>query len=161
VTANPRSDTPAFDQAGVLAVLAELERTWAAGDADAYGALHSAGASYVAFDGTVMNGPAEIADGHRNLFGGIMKNSRLAAVHRDVRFLAADLAVVVQRAGIVMSWQKGRSTPSRKRLSTNTTLLRHDGDRWSVAAFQNTRYRPWAKTLIGRLVTRTTGSTSD
>ena len=141
---------------GVQEALRALEHEWAAGNPDAYGALHSATASYVAFDGAVMTGADEIADGHRALFAGIMKGSRLVTVERSIRFVGADIAVVIQRAGIVMSWQRGRTTPSRKRLSTNSTLLRETDGVWRVEAFQNTRYRPWSKTLIGRAMTRAT-----
>jgi uncharacterized protein (TIGR02246 family) len=141
-------------QAGVLSTLTSLEARWAAGDADAYAALHTADATYVAFDGTLMTGRQEIAAGHRPLFEGIMKGSRLAIVERHVRFPAPETAIVIQRAGIIMRWQKGRTTPSRKRLSTNTVVLRHDGAAWTVVAFQNTRYRPWAETVMGRLMTR-------
>lgn len=137
-------------------VLGALEVAWAAGDADAYGALHSHTASYVAFDGTVLSGPAGVAGGHRALFAGIMKNSRLIAVERTIRFVGTDSAVVIQRAGIIMSWQRKRTVPSRKRLSTNTTLLREVEGRWMVEAFQNTRFRPWSKTLIGRMMSRST-----
>jgi uncharacterized protein (TIGR02246 family) len=139
---------------GVLDVLAALESCWRDGDADAYAALHAADATYVAFDGTVMTGQKEIADGHRALFAGIMKGSRLAVLERATHFPAPDTAIVVQRAGIIMRWQKDRATPSAKRLSTNTTMLRRDGSAWTVTAFQNTRYRPWAKTPMGRLVSR-------
>ena len=139
---------------GANSTMRSLEEAWARGDADAYGALHSTAATYVAFDGTVMTGSVEIADGHRALFAGIMKGSRLLTVERSARHLGADLVVVVQRAGIVMSWQRGRIRPSRKRLSTNTTLLRQIDGVWVVEAFQNTRYHPWSKTLVGRLMTR-------
>lgn len=144
----------AIDRAGILDTLATLETCWRAGDADAYAALHSPDATYVAFDGTVMTGRDEIAAGHRSLFAGIMKGSRLAVLERTVRCTTPDTAVVVQRAGIIMRWQGNRTTPSRKRLSTTTTVLRRDGTAWTVAGFQNTRFRPWAKTLAGRLMTR-------
>lgn len=138
-----------------IATVRALEEAWAAGDADAYGAFHSPTATYVAFDGTLMTGSTEIADGHRELFAGIMKGSRLLAVDRTSRLVGADTVVVVQRAGIVMSWQRSRTHPSRKRLSTNTSLLRSIDGTWLVEAFQNTRYHPWSKTLIGRMMTRT------
>ena len=140
--------------AGVLNTLTELEACWRAGDPDAYAALHAPDATYVAFDGTVMTGREEIAAGHRPLFDGIMRGSRLAVAERTVRFPDGGTAIVVQRAGIIMRWQKGRTVPSRKRLSTNTTILRRDGETWTVSAFQNTRYHPWATTVIGRLMTR-------
>lgn len=144
---------PTRDRQEVVAVLEELSRAWAAGDADAYGALHTGDCSYVAFDGTVMRGADGVADGHRALFAGIMRGSRLVVVDREVRDLDPRTAVVVQRAGIVMRWQGDRTEPSRKRLSTSTTLLVATADGWRVAAFQNTRYHPWAQTLAGRLMT--------
>jgi uncharacterized protein (TIGR02246 family) len=144
----------AIAHTGVLDTLTELEARWRAGDADAYAALHEQDATYVAFDGTVMAGRAEITAGHRSLFDGIMKGSRLAVVERAVHFPDPTTAIVVQRAGIIMRWQKGRTVPSGKRLSTNTAVLRQNGDVWLVAAFQNTRYHPWAKTIMGRLMTR-------
>ncbi|WP_165310870.1 SgcJ/EcaC family oxidoreductase [Microbacterium protaetiae] len=138
----------------VEALIEKLRDAWAAGDAAAYAALHEDDARYVAFDGTVMRGRAEIAAGHAPLFAGIMRGSRLAAVEQDVHAIDDDTVLVVQRAGIIMRWQSGRSTPSRKRLSTNTTLAhRRDGE-WRVSAFQNTRYRPFNRTLMGRLMTR-------
>ncbi|AGZ40675.1 SgcJ/EcaC family oxidoreductase [Actinoplanes friuliensis] len=140
--------------AAVLDTLTELEARWGAGDADAYAALHADDATYVAFDGTVMTGRTEIAAGHRPLFDGIMRGSRLAVVDRTVHFPDPATAIVVQRAGIIMRWQKSRTVPSGKRLSTNTTVLRQAGESWTVVAFQNTRYHPWSKTLMGRLMTR-------
>jgi uncharacterized protein (TIGR02246 family) len=139
---------------GVLDTLTGLEACWQAGDADGYATLHAPDATYVAFDGSVMTGRTEIAAGHRPLFDGIMRGSRLAVVKRTISFPDPATAIVVQRAGIIMRWQKGRAVPSKKRLSTNTTVLRHDEDSWIVAAFQNTRYHPWAKTVVGRLMTR-------
>lgn len=138
----------------IIDVLTALESCWRDGDADGYAALHSPDATYVAFDGTVMTGQKEIADGHRSLFAGIMKGSRLAVLERATHFPVPDTAIVVQRAGIIMRWQRNRAKPSAKRLSTNTTVLRHDGSGWTVTAFQNTRYHPWAKTFMGRLMTR-------
>jgi uncharacterized protein (TIGR02246 family) len=141
--------------AQVMDTLNGLEEHWRAGDAAAYARLHTAEATYVAFDGTVMTGREEIAAGHQPLFDGIMRGSRLAVIERTIRFTDPTTAIVVQRAGIIMRWQKGRTTPSGRRLSTNTTVLRRDGDGWLVTAFQNTRYHPWSKTLLGRLMTRT------
>lgn len=155
--ANPQSESGA--ELGAKAALDSLAAAWLAGDADAYAALHSVDARYVAFDGTVMRGRGAIAAGHRPLFGGIMRGSRLVSEDLDITFPAPDLAIAVQRAGIVMSWQGARETASPKRLSSNTTVLRPRrdataGEGWEVVAFQNTRYRPWAKTLMGRLMTR-------
>ncbi|WP_400997386.1 SgcJ/EcaC family oxidoreductase [Agromyces sp. GXQ0307] len=138
----------------ITAVLDSLEAAWASGDWAAYAAVHADDATYVAYDGTVMMGRQAIADGHRPLFEGIMRGSRLVTVDRLVKLVTADTAVVVQRAGIVMRWQRGAEMPARKRLSTATTHLHRGPNGWQVSAFQNTRFRPWVATLAGRIFAR-------
>ena len=141
--------------AGVDDTMDLLERAWNLGDAHAFGALHTGTASYLAFDGTLLLGPAQIAAGHEPLFRGIMRGSTLTSWDRRVRFVGPDVAIVTQKGGIVMRWQVGRPKPSAKRVSANTTVLVCTDDRWLVEAFQNTRYKPWAETIMGRLMTRT------
>jgi uncharacterized protein (TIGR02246 family) len=129
---------------------------WADGDPDQYAALFTEDADYTAFDGTRMAGRQAIADGHRTLFAGIMKNSRMTMESSSIRFPAPDVAVVCLLGGIVMSWQRNRTTPSGKRRSAVTFVLVRRDEGWLVTAFQNTRYRPFTKTLLGRLMTLTT-----
>lgn len=48
--------------------------------------------------------------------------------------------------------QRRRTAPSRKRISEVTIVaIRHDD--WQITSFQNTRYRPWNRTTLGRLMT--------
>lgn len=131
-----------------------LERAWRDGDALAFAELHSADASYVAFDGSLAVGRVEIRAAHEPLFAGIMRGSRLVSWDRTTRLVTPDVAVVVQKGGIIMRWQGDRPMPSAKRSSTNTTVLRLSDGRWMVVAFQNTRYRPWSRTLMGRVMLR-------
>jgi uncharacterized protein (TIGR02246 family) len=134
--------------------LSSVADAWAAGDPDRYAALFTDDADYTAFDGNRMTGRQSIADGHRALFAGIMRNSRMTMPAPDIRLLAPDVAVACALGGIIMSWQRRRTRPSAKRLSSVTyVLVRQDGT-WQVTAFQNTRYRPWSRTLFGRLTTR-------
>ena len=74
----------------------------------------NADADYTAFDGTRMSGRRAIADGHRALFAGIMRNSRMVSESRDVRFPAPDVAVACERGGIDMAWQKRRTVPTAR-----------------------------------------------
>jgi uncharacterized protein (TIGR02246 family) len=144
------SETVAGD-AGVRATLSRVADAWSAGDPDRYAALFADDADYTAFDGTRMAGRRAIADGHRALFAGIMRRSRMTMRPADIRFITPDVAVACTVGGIIMSWQRGRTRPSAKRLSAVTFVLVRDGGDWPVTAFQNTRYRPWSRTLAGRL----------
>ena len=53
------------------------------------------------------------------------------------------------------SWRSWLSVSDTSKFeSKGFSLDRQDGDVWLVAAFQNTRYHPFAKTIMGRLTTR-------
>ena len=138
----------------VRTTLSRLAGAWGEGDPDRYAALFAEDADYTAFDGTRMVGRQAIADGHRALFAGIMRDSRMTMRPPDIRFVAPDVAVACALGGIIMSWQRRRTRPSAKRLSAVTFVLVRLGDEWPVTAFQNTRFRPWSRTLMGRLMTR-------
>lgn len=137
------------DEAGVYALMQRLNEAWAEGDADAYAALFTEDADYVIFDGSLAKGRRAIADVHRPLFEGFMKGSRLVGQTTAVRFLTSDVAVVHGKGAVV---RKNQQRPSRRALSVQTTVVVRQANRWLITAFQNTRYRPWTETLLGRIL---------
>lgn len=147
--------------ADVRRTLSRVAAAWGEGDPDRYASLFTEDADYTAFDGTRMPGRSAIADGHRALFAGIMRGSRMTMREPRIRFVTPDVAVVSALGGIIMRWQRGRTEPSAKRLSAVTFVLVRQGDQWPVTAFQNTRYRPFSRTVMGRLMTRTAGTRAD
>ena len=149
----PPSEATAADEDAVRTMMDKLAQAWAAGDATSYASLFTADADYTTFDGTVMRGREQIAAGHAPLFAGIMRGSRLVEQITVARFPYPDCAIVTSRGGIVTSWQRRRTTPSRKRVSALTIVALRRDNRWQITAFQNTRYRPWNSTTLGRLMT--------
>jgi len=137
------------DEAGVRALMQRLYEAWGEGDADAFAALFTEDADYVTFDGSLSKGRQAIADIHRPLFEGFMKGSRLTGQTTAVRFLAPDVALVHSEGAVL---RKNQRRPSRRALSVQTNVAVRQGDRWLLTAFQNTRYRPWTKTLLGRVL---------
>lgn len=134
--------------------LEQVAHAWAAGDSTTYANQFTEDADYTAFDGTRMAGREAIDAGHRALFAGTMRGSTMTFETPNIRYLRDDVAIVTVRGGIIMRWQNGRTSPSPKRVSALTFVLVRDEDTWLVSAFQNTRYRPWDKTLLGRLMSR-------
>ncbi|WP_395808755.1 SgcJ/EcaC family oxidoreductase [Archangium minus] len=137
------------DEAAVLELLGQLHDAWGRGDADGFAALFTEDADYVVFDGSHLKGRAAIAESHRPLFERFMKGSRLVGESPSVRFLTPGVAVVHGKGAILMARQK---RPSRGRLSVQTLVAVKQEGRWRFTAFQNTRYRPFAQTLLGRLL---------
>jgi uncharacterized protein (TIGR02246 family) len=123
------SDAPA-----VRHLLDRLVAAWNDGDAAAYAGLFVEDADYVTFFGHNMAGRAAIEEGHRALFQGPLKGSRLAV--RDapkIRFLTPDVAVVLASGG----------SPGGDGQESVITLtaVRHGAD-WRFGSFQNTRRTP-------------------
>lgn len=135
------------DEVAVRALFEQLNEAW--GNTDAYAALFTEDADYVAFDGSHAKGREAIANTHRPLFEGFMKGSRLAGRVTAIRFLAPDVALIHGAGAVIQARQK---QPSRRASSVSTTIaVRQDGH-WLVTAFQNTRYRPFADSLLGKVL---------
>jgi uncharacterized protein (TIGR02246 family) len=144
-SAEPIVSAAPADEAAVRALVQRLDDAW--GDADAYAAVFTEDADYVTFDGTALRGRRAIAEAHRPLFERFLKGSRLVSEPPTVRFLAPDVALVHGKGAILRARQR---RPSRRRLSVQTLVaVRREGG-WRLTAFQNTRYRPFAQTLLGR-----------
>ncbi|MFF0746140.1 SgcJ/EcaC family oxidoreductase [Streptomyces sp. NPDC004111] len=130
--------TLATAEAEVRAHFEKNRLAWA--DTDAYGATFTEDADYVTFFGGRMRGRHEIEEGHRGLFEGVLKGSRLWAAVDSVVLPAPDVALVHARGGVL----KGRRTrPSARARSVQTYVMVRGADgEWLIRAFQNTRRRP-------------------
>lgn len=128
------------DHAPIDALLSRLAETWDAGDAAAYADLFTADASYVVFDGTVLNGRTAIEEVHRFLFAGPLAGSRMggpgARPSVPVRFVRPDVAIAVVAGGVRPA---GAEELTSDRASVVSLVLVEDGDGWRITAFQNTR----------------------
>lgn len=140
------------EPSSVQDALLAIRQAWERGDVARYASLFTPDADYTAFDGTRMAGRQAIEDGHRALFAGIMRGSAMTSETPSIRYVRDDVAVVTSRGGIIMRWQKGRTSPSPKRVSALTYVFVRDDGRWLATAFHNTRYRPWDRSLLGRVM---------
>jgi len=135
------------DVAAVRTLLQQFYDAW--GDADAYASVFTEDADYIAFDGTHAKGRHAIAESHRPLFERFFKGSRLFGESSAIRFLAPDVALIQSKGAVLRA---GQQRPSRRRMSVQTVVAVKQADGWRLAAFHNTRYRPFAQTLVGKLV---------
>ena len=124
------------DEAAVRDLFARLLAAWGRGDGQAYGALFTDDADYVAFDGSRTVGREEIAASHQRLFETWLKGTRLIGDAPAVRFLAPDVALVHATGGTVMP---GRGDDRAVRPSIQTLVAVKREGAWRFAAFHNTR----------------------
>ncbi len=137
------------DEAEVRALLQRLNEAW--GNADVYAALFTEDADYITFDGSPVSRRVVIGESHRHLLAGLMRGSRLVARTTAVRFLTPDVAVVHGKGAVIQRRQK---EASRRAVSVQTTVVARQDGHWLITAFQNTRYRPWTESLLGKMIVR-------
>jgi uncharacterized protein (TIGR02246 family) len=122
------------DQEAVRAVYDGLVRAWNTRDAVAFAALFIADGSIVGYDGTVVDGQAEIASHIGAIFVHHQTPAYIQKAQR-VRFLSDEVAVL---RGIV-GMPSLATTTINPTLNAIQTLIvcQRDGD-WRIALFQNT-----------------------
>ncbi|WP_020666231.1 YybH family protein [Amycolatopsis nigrescens] len=125
-------------EAEIAEVLAGMYEAWNAGDAAAYAAHFTEDVNYIPFFGVAVPGRAALEEGHRALFAGPMKNSKLVAgdVPPKFTFVRPDVAIVVAGGGSALD---GADKPQPGRESTLTYVFVREPAGWLAASFQNTR----------------------
>jgi len=135
-----------FDQSAegnaILELGQALQDAWNRGDAAGFASQFTDDADFVAWNGAYGRGRQAIEDGHRPLFDGPLAGSRMALVDdgaqsappESLRFVRPDVAIMVIPGEVTLA---GQSATDHE--SLQTFVLVKNGDRWRVAAFQNTR----------------------
>ena len=134
-TRNGTADATADEQA-VRDLFRQLLDAWGRGDGEAYGALFTDDADYVAFDGSNRRGTQAIATEHQQLFDTWLKGTRLVGQVDTLRFLGPDVALVHASGGTIFPGQKDERG-RRPSIQTLVAVRRPDG--WRFTAFHNTR----------------------
>ena len=126
------------DNAAIEALFRQLADAWNSGDTETFGSLFDEDADYVVFNGVHLKGRQQIAETHRQLFQGPLKGTRIegGGGGQTVRYLCPHVALVHNSGGLR---RPGESEVSPEQNSVQTFVLMKRGDRWSIAAFQNTR----------------------
>jgi uncharacterized protein (TIGR02246 family) len=127
-------EKPAAAEAAVRELYAELLACWNQRDAAAMAALYDKHANVTGFDGSQMNGPAEI----EAEIGAVFRDHQTAAYVgkvREVRFLAPDVALL--RAVVGMA-PPGRTDINPAANAIQSLVATRQADQWRIALFQNT-----------------------
>ena len=118
----------------IEALYRRLLEAWNQRDASAYAALFAADGYVVGFDGSQMEGQAQIARDLGDIFADHVTARYIAKVE-GVRFLAPQVAVLRARVGMAPPGQSDIN-PAVNALQT-LTAVKIDGA-WRIAVFQNT-----------------------
>ncbi|MFI6519844.1 SgcJ/EcaC family oxidoreductase [Spirillospora sp. NPDC050679] len=136
VAVTPTGAPAAGAHQAVCGTLKAMTDAWARGDADAYGALYTEDATYTSFVGSHYQGRRDLTEGHRALFKGFLKGTKLADSFLGVRFHGPGVAIVTSRGDTYGGKPKKPSELSK--IQTYTLIRQADGQ-WRIASFHNTK----------------------
>lgn len=137
----------------ITSVIASLIEAWGRHDAEAYGSHFTGNATYVTYAGTCYSGREDIVRSHRALFSKFLKGTRLADNIEDIRFFGPDTAVVISRGDTYKGKQPGKLTKVQ-----TYTLVREGDGRWRIAAFHNTKRKPFMEAITFKFAPETVPS---
>lgn len=127
-------DSPPTDETAIHALYGQLLDAWNRRSAESFAALLEEDGSSVEFDGSPLDGRAEIAAAIGQIFADHQTAAYIAKV-RAVRFLGPDVAILRAVAGMVPSGQSDIN-PAVNAMQTLVAARRNG--RWQIALFQNT-----------------------
>jgi len=125
------------DTADLGALYQQLLDGWNQRDAAAYAALFAEDASVIGFDGSQMNGRAEIATQIGQIFAD-HPTSRYIGKIREVRLLTPDAAILRAVVGLV---PPGQSDLKPDVNAIQSLVAARNAGQWRIALFQNTPAR--------------------
>jgi len=121
------------DEAAILDVISGVSEAWNNGDADAFVAEYLEDASAI-IPGAYMKSRQEIQGAMAYSFNGPLKGTLASSKVLDVRFLTADVAVVISESATLVPGES--EAPPERTTFANWVLAKRDG-KWRLAAYSN------------------------
>lgn len=128
------SSLPSDTDGAIRALYAELLSAWNDRDPGAFAALLTERGNVVGFDGSQLDGPAEVEASLRDIFGNHETAVYIGKV-REVRLLGDGVVLLRAVAGMV---PRGTSKINPAVNTVQSLVAAGKGDAWRIELFQNT-----------------------
>jgi uncharacterized protein (TIGR02246 family) len=148
MTKNASSPALPLDEHGVRAAVARAEKAWNAADHVAFAACMAEDVDVVGLLGERYHGRDVVELGHKHIFETIYKDSRVTYTIEQLRFLRADVAVVIlhqtmrsylpPHVVISTARQRQMSDEMHDSEARATLTLVKQSRSWAISAFHNT-----------------------
>ncbi|MGC2238168.1 MAG: SgcJ/EcaC family oxidoreductase [Pyrinomonadaceae bacterium] len=124
----------AGDDTFIRANVKQMETGWNMKSGAEFAKPFAGDADYVVINGMHVKGRAAIAQGHQQIFDTVYKDSNLTLVVEQIRFLRPDVAV----AHVQTTLRVKQADSVSEGVGRITMVMMKTGDKWEIAAFQNT-----------------------
>jgi uncharacterized protein (TIGR02246 family) len=118
----------------VKELYSSLLNTWNSQNAQGFAQLFASDGNAIGFDGSEMNGPAEIESQLKTIFAS-HKVSSYVSVIREIRELSSSVYLLRAVAGMV---PPGKTQINPKVNAIQTLIAKTENDQFKIALFQNT-----------------------
>lgn len=125
--------------AQITDLFGRMTDAWTKGSGADFGSAFAEDAHFVAFDGTVLKGPSEIARYHQAAFDHYLQGTNLVITVESTQTIGDD-ALLVFTHGAIRTRSGARVGLTGD--SIGMTVVQLEGTRVLAQAFQNTRQRP-------------------
>ena len=127
-------DTPSLEENDIRNLYQNLLNAWNRRNADDFAGLFEEAGNSVGFDGSPLNGQAEIGSALRQIFADHQTSAYVGKI-REVRFLTPEVAILRAICGMV---PPGKSDVNPAVNAIQTLIARKQSGSWQIALFQNT-----------------------
>lgn len=128
-----KAENKTEDEKALRANVAQMASGWNTKSGADFAKPFAEDADYVVINGMYIKGRAAIAQGHQQIFDTFYKNTNLTLAVERIRFLRADVAVVHVLATLKLT----ENETARTTIARITMVMTKTGDKWEIAAFQN------------------------
>ncbi len=122
------------EPAPIITLYHQLHHAWNERSAGDFAAMFTDDGTSVGFDGSEMQGPAQIERELAQIFADHATGAYIGIVH-EVRLLSDNVAVLRAVAGLI---PPGSSEINPATNALQTLIVIRSGDQWRIAHFQNT-----------------------
>lgn len=144
--------TQADDERAIRAVITKCEAAWNASDSLAFSGTMVETVDFISVLGDRYQGREIVERGHRHIFDTIYKESRVEYAIEALRFVRADVAIVLMHQKIRSHLPPGAMTSTARQMQISdkmhenlaraTVVLAKDARGWMIVAVHNTSIAP-------------------
>ena len=133
-----KTDSKAKDEVMIRANVEQMAKGWNMKSGAEFAKPFAEDSDYVVVNGMHIKGRAANAEAHQRIFDTIYKDSNIAPVVKQIRFLRPDVAIVHGISNLTFKV----NSEEKKGNGFVTLVMTKDKGKWSIAAFQHTGIQP-------------------